>query len=252
MHITIRVTLDSSHNRTAITTIQMFKAFWRYLEDKYEPFYSTAGIEKLNKYGEPCPEHIHFNFCCEFIDLQDPKRTVRSWLQRHAERNDFRLSGTKAWCVQLCDEPKDENRWFRYPLKEQPIPALIKWKNPELLPEIENPDYMSIENMTLLARDERRRSVESNCIARDKSRDRAQFKDKLFKHLEENYPRLCDPNEAPMEVTHELIWVAILKYYKSEGKAINFMTISGYTILFQLTIGQITPQQAYGMRNNPH
>lgn len=159
----------------------MFKALKRYISNKYytegTKLMSTAGLEELNKYGEPCHQHIHFNFHYEPCDLLNPKRALVSWLRNHAEKSGFELRGVATWCVQFFPDPEafnDEMRFWRYPLKERPIPALCH------LPDDHEP---TLEELTLLARDERQRSIEANIIARDKAISRVTFKDKLFESL---------------------------------------------------------------------
>lgn len=223
-YASIRFTLDPSSGRTADRVFKLC----HYLHDKYksEFFQSSCGLEMLNKYGEPTLPHVHYNFYYEQHELIDPKRSLVSVCRKYADKHEFALRGPQAWCLQLFPEPEDiehENRWFRYPLKENMINHLTSLQLRELQP---------------FARDERTRSVEANCIARDKARDKVQFKDKLFSYLKNKLIPKPPPN-------HNEIWVTICEYYKQEGKPINFTTISGYTVLYQLEIGTLSFQSAY-------
>ncbi len=238
----IRVTLtDPSGSRPAHRIISFMRALTRHLVDKFYAedikLPTTGGLEKLNKYGEPCHPHIHFNFEYEPFDLIDPKRALREWCRKYAASHDFELKGNAIWSLQFFEDPEDCDsleRWWRYPLKERPIPALCY-----------HPEDGFLARGSLLARDERMRSVSANLLARQKTLDKNSLKDKLFKYLD-------DPSGADVSsASHQLIWVAILNYYTKEGKAISFQTIDGYTILYQLHIGQLTPHQCYLMRKNP-
>lgn len=239
--VSIRITTtDASGSRPPFRIINLLKALKRHLVKKYytDPnlqLISTAGLEELNKYGEPCPQHIHFNFEYEPIDLLNPKRCLVSWLRNHAQKSGYELRGNAMWCVQFFPDPEsfeDELRFWRYPLKERGIAALTHW---------EHPDY-SLSVMSLLARDERQRAITSNCLAREKSRDKVTFKDKLFTFLN-------DQTWEPSDRDHETVWTTILEYYRSQDKPINYQTIEGYTILYQLAIGDLTPSQAYKLRS---
>lgn len=243
----IRVTLtDPSGSRPAHRIISFMRALTRHLVEKFYTesikLPTTGGLEKLNKYGEPCHPHIHFNFEYEPFDLIDPKRALREWCRKYAASHDFELKGNAVWSLQFFEDPEDCDsleRWWRYPLKERPIPALCY-----------HPEEGFLEKLTLLARDERVRSVSANLLARQKTLDKNSLKDKLFKFLDDKNTESYH-NDQP-EFTHKTIWILILEYYTQEGKAISFQTINGYTILYQLYLKLITPEQAYEMRSNNH
>lgn len=241
MYISIRVTLDPSHNRTLKKVIQMFKAHIRYLEKDSPHILSgyTAGFERLNKYGEPIAPHIHFNFQAEYMDLLNPKRSVRSWFQKYAEQHEFKLVGVASWTVQVFEEPQDPGRWYRYPLKENPIPELCNYvcaNDPS-----NNPCSISC----ILAKDERLRSIEANIIAREKARNKIQLKDKLFKFLDDS----VDPS-TPDKNIRKVVWTTIVLWYQNEGKPINLSTCDGYTNLYLLHIGHLTREDAFEIHQN--
>ena len=62
----------------------------------YELVTYSTGIEQLNKYGEPCDPHIHFNFIAD-IDRVNPKRCIQDWLRRYFSQLDVELKGNKQW-----------------------------------------------------------------------------------------------------------------------------------------------------------
>ena len=231
-YLQLRITFDPSSNRNAKSVFSLLRSFTRnWLVPAHanpEPPEYTAGQENLNKYGEQCDPHYHLNAYFDPPDLKDPLRSAKNWLRKNAISRDFTLKGNKIWSCTLVEEPKDYDRWIRYPLKEAPVPALTSISGERL------------KQLHLLAYEERKRSVEINVMKREKAVDKISLKDKLFKHLSG-----LDPQG------HQDIWLAILNYYTQEGKAINFQTINGYTILYQLHIKEITPLQAYVMRSNP-
>lgn len=248
-YLQLRITLDPSGNRNEHRTFLLLKKFRRvWLTNQDADYQCTGGYEKLNKYGEPCDPHYHFNAYFVSPDLKDPLRSAKEWLRREATANEFSLKGNKVWSCTLVEEPKDFSRWMRYPLKETPTVELC-----DLYPE----EKHLLENSHNLAHEERKRSIEINILKREKTIDKQSFKDKLFKYLDdlflgEGISELMETitHDKPLP-DHQQIWVTILKYYTQQGKAVCFKTINGYTILYQLHIGQLTPEQCYVMRSNP-
>ena len=233
-YLQLRITQDPSANRTHNDCLQLINRFvtkWVRLisvidiEDSSTQL--TCGVEELNKYGEPCDPHFHLNVYFDPPDLKDPLRSAKEFLKRNAIELGFRLKGNKVWSCTLVEEPKDFERWIRYPLKEKPVRAFCK-------------NVPDLEQKAIDAKHERQTTVENNILKREKAIDKQSFKDKLFLHLE----NLDLKN-------HQDIWIAILNYYSDQGKSVCFKTINGYTILYQLHLKLITPIQAYIMRNNP-
>ncbi len=233
----LRITCDPSGNRTRASTFLLLKKFRRvWLHNQDETFQSTAGYETLNKFGESCDPHFHLNAYFVTPDLKDPLRSAKEWLRREARSLDFNLKGNKVWSCTLVEEPKDFDRWCRYPLKETPVPELCN-------------DFVDFGDLVKLAKEERKRSIEINVIKREKAIDKQSFKDKLFLYLENAFP--IGEGMTKRFCSHQEIWTSILKYYTDQGKSVCFKTINGYTILFQLHIGHLTPDQCYVMRSNP-
>lgn len=243
-YASIRITLDPSNSRTRCVVENLFLALKRHFQD--DEFQSTCGYETLNKYGEPCSPHYHFNFRYVVNDLKDPKRSLVSLCRKYAVAHGFELKGPHQWCCQLFPDPDDLDhisRWFRYPLKENPIQRLCVLDRGSY--GASTSDSCPLPLLCLLAKDERQRSVESNCLAREKSRNKTQFKDRMFTHLDKVFEL---SNNHHREPSHKEIWIAIVEYYRSEDKPINFQTIDGYTTLYQLHISSITPASAYENR----
>ncbi len=240
-YLQLRITLDPSGTRSRPTVFLLLKKFIRvWIKNQDSDPMVSAGYEELNKFGEPCDPHFHLNAYFSACDLKDPLRSAKEWLRREANSLEFQLKGNKVWSCTLVEEPSDFDRWFRYPLKENPLPELMT-----LLPSTEE----EFTEMILLAREERKRSIEINILKREKAIDKQSFKDKLFKHLDETFP--IGEDMTKRFCSHQEIWTAILSYYSDQGKAVCFKTINGYTILYQLAIGHLTPDQCYVMRSNP-
>ncbi len=226
----LRITVDPSGTRNADRVGRLLKSFlknWILVQDPSAVY--TGGFERLNKYGEPCDPHYHLNADFDPSDLKDPLRSAKNWLKKQAIASDYHLKGNKVWSCTLVEEPTDHDRWLRYPLKEYPVMDLTNHPNHQ--------------NLHYIAFEERKRSVEINILKRQKLADKQSFRDKLFKYLDAKNHESNDNDEE--EFTHRTIWLLILKYYTDQGKAVCFKTINGYTLLYMLYIGLMTPEEAY-------
>ena len=241
-YLQLRITLDPSGNRSKERVYLLLKNFisqWLLPHQDGSGASYMTGLEKLNKFGEPCDEHFHLNAHFDPTDLRDPLRSAKNWLRKKALESDFSLKGNKVWSCTIVDEPNDWERWIRYPLKEKPLLPLCHIGISE--------DYAPEGGIEQLARDamiERKRGVELNVIKREKAMDKQSFKDKLFNFLDSQ-------TWEPSDMDHQTIWCVILEFYTQQGKSVCFKTISGYTTLYQLYKGLLTTEQCYVMRSNP-
>ncbi len=235
---------DPFHKASFFSHLILIKKFIR----EKEITNVSCGFEDKNKYGEPCRPHFHVHFYFNNPDLVDPKRTLVNYLKSRAEAMDIQLKHNKKWCLSAVEEPEDLDRFYRYPFKFGSTAPMFPRGN------IIKPDdlFSDKDTQIAIAVDENKRRIDANCLHREKSREKASFKDKLFTHL----------NESPVKQqhivvggsiqfpSHQDIWIEILNYYISQDKPINMQTIDGYTTLYQLYIGALTPLQAYVMRSN--
>lgn len=231
LDISDNVVFDGSNTHHLDDRRRHFRLIEKMIKDK-EIDQATVGFETKNKYGEPCRPHFHCHFYYINPDIIDPKRSISQYLKSRAESKDIKLKGNKKWCLQLVEEPADHNRFYRYPFKFG-FPSSCFLITPDTLDRSQVP----------IAIEENKQRIDANCLHREKSRDKQTFKDKLFIWLDK-------PPDGENPKTHASIWIAILIYYQQEGKPINFQTIDGYTTLYQLHIGTLTPLQAYAMRLN--
>ncbi len=241
----LRISLDISDNVVFDPSIpahlddrqRHFRLIRTMIKDK-EIDQATIGFETKNKYGEPCRPHFHCHFYFINPDIIDPKRSITQYLKSRANSQDIKLKGNKKWCLQLVEEPEDHDRFYRYPFKFGA--GYDGFANCNLIiGDTLHPTQIKI------AVEENKQRIDANCLHREKSREKQTFKDKLFKHLED----MQHKDDYSFQ-NHQCIWISILEYYKEEGKPINMQTIDGYTTLYQLHIGTLTPLQAYVMRTN--
>lgn len=217
--------INISENRTQVVVRNSFRMLIR----SYKIKNHSCGFEELNKYGEPCDPHFHFNFYVE-IDRVNPKRCIQDKLRRWYEANELELKGNKQWSLQIVEEPDDYFRWLRYPLKEKRIKELCGV-------ELTEDRWEELEN---LAKQERKDTIEKNILQREKIRNKDNFKLKIYGFINKVYEYV---NKE--EITDKMIWIQIFNFYKTEGRPINFGTIDGYVILYKADHGMLTAEDAF-------
>lgn len=247
-YLQVRITLSDPSgqdqslgpNRTHDAVHYLIRRLIKHLEARDSDCVYATGFETLNKYGEPCAPHFHFNCQFDSWDLKDPLRSIKDYIKKQAIRGNYHVKGNRQWSCTLVEEPADFDRWIRYPLKETPVGCFCS-----RLPGSNGDKKCFPNSLAAAAKEERKRSIEINLLKRAKLADKLTFKDKIFKYLQERSATL------PSIPDHQWIWETILQYYCDQGKSICFKTVSGYTILYQIHIKQLTYTQCYVMRSNP-
>ncbi len=234
----LRITLSESRTRPIV--YRCFKALKQHLA--LETY--SCGYEELNKFGEPCDPHYHFNFYEDKLDRCNPVRCIRDWIRRHFNSQDIELKGNKQWSFQMVEEPNDFERWFRYPLKEMPEQELCN------MPQAD--ENNSFDKQVILAREERKHTIHLNILARQKAMNKDQFKEKMYsfiKSYEETNHSEQDPLLKPDQYMNnrKKVWKLIYNFYRSIGKPINWTVIEGYTNLFLADSGVIDEDDAFNL-----
>lgn len=185
----------------------------------------VCGLETLNKFGEKTKMHYHFNFISD-----SSLETLRKAIVRKTEALDYKLKGNKMYCLQSFPEPKDYHRWFRYPMKEnfQKLYTLYR-------PDKNEP---TLEQLEMLAKDERKQTVAANIKLRSKQLDKRTYFDKIVKHLEKKNLK-----------KHRDIYIEIAKFYVKDGKPVNSQTIKGYTNNYMLMNSIMSYDEFYDINN---
>lgn len=192
--------IQDSHKHTLMHLIRYLISEYVCKEDDY-----ILAAERLNKFGEATKYHYHFNFISDM-----KKESLRKQIVRKSDELGFKLKGNKTYCLQCFPEPNDYHRWFRYCLKEKYIKKFTKYTPDENAP--------TLKELEMLAKDERKQTINANIAVRKKSLDKKTYFDKIVKHLEKKDLK-----------TKKDIFISITKYYVDDGKPVNPMTIKGYT-----------------------
>lgn len=181
----------------------------------------ALGHEKLNKFGEPTKPHFHFNFLCD-ANKQAIQTHIRRWYM-------YKIKGKTMYALTRYPEPDNFNRWFRYVAKEKLLRKLCNGFTDA-----------EFDEMELLAKDERKRSIKFNIEKRELCMQKQTLYDKYAKKIDE------DKNLIP---TYKNIWLKFLELYTIDKKVINTLSIKGYTHLYMLTRKHITPLKFYQLSN---
>lgn len=177
-------------------------------------------FEKQNKYLEPTHHHFHFNFQCF-----KKKETIRTQFLRICDNElGKHPKGNTQYMLQCLAEPDDIERWWRYIFKENPILKLCKSFTEK-----------EIEEMTLVARDERKRAAKHWLAKRDTKEERQT----MFQRYS------AEIKKQDIIMNYKNVWLAFLKLYMENDNAINPKTLQGYTHLFLLKEKIITPEEFY-------
>lgn len=147
--------------------------------------------ESQNKFGEPTSPHYHINI---HVEKQIKKDAFQKWLNRHGAK------GNKAYCLQIREDVEDEGRWWRYCCKEN-------------LAYAHGFSTEDLSKMVEMATSERAHQVSVNVKTRDRLVAKNQFRDKMFKYLDEKHPDIQNKRK--------LIKI-IGQYYQDQGKTPPF------------------------------
>ena len=231
MYYSLRITLGKVFN-TDIVTPQMERRIQYLIADiVFEKVCADTNyvlaMEKKNKYGEETLYHYHYNF-----DRDWEKETLRKWITRLAEKKEYKLKGKSMYCFQQHNNVDDYHRWFRYCLKEK-----HNKKHTNYIPESGDP---TLEELIMLAKDERARSVKSNCERREKMAQKQTYFDKIVEKM--------DALNPPLKM-HMDIFIYIAKSYVTDGKPVNPVTIKGYTNNYMLMKNLISYEEFYKLHN---
>lgn len=157
--------------------------------------------ETTNKFGETT--HFHYHYKCQTL-TKKTKDSIQKWLRERG------CKGNKAYSIALHEDPRDEQRWWRYVLKEMKgtlTTTIFRYGNEAPLPEFQEHE---IELWRALAVDERQKQIEMNLASRDREINKNQFKDKMFKKLKETHKDVS-PNRREL-------FKDIFKHYQAHGK----------------------------------
>lgn len=180
--------------------------------------------EYLDKYLEKTNPHFHFNFLCE-----KEKETVRVHFLRICESIlNVKPKGNKQYALSVHTEPDCIHRWFRYCVKERSAYKISKGFTD-----------LELQDMAKLAQDERKRASTYNIQKRDNKKERSTIFQRYSVIIEK------DLGSSNISINYQTIWLKFLDLFIKNDNAINPHTLGGYSHLFLLKKGIITPHEFY-------
>lgn len=215
MFVEIRLThslLDISYERA----VALLKRFVE--KQKFEVQSYLYGVECQNKFGEPTSAHIHFKF---ETDVDVKKNTLQKNFREFMKHNGEPVSGVRHYAIMLETQPEDEDRWWRYVLKEEG--GKFGWSSDK---------HAFVEENIALARDERKQQIKRNIEARERYLETDSFKGKMFKHF----------TEELTITTEREFYVELIKYFQAKSKVPPFSKIKDYWRDYQISVGLITAE----------
>lgn len=231
-YYSLRITLGELFNVEDVALTEQHRRRVKYLikdlirEKVAKDTNYVLGMEKKDKYGDDTKYHYHFNF-----ESDDSKDTLRKWIVRKSEKSDMKLKGNKVYCLQQHTEPEDYDRWFRYCLKEKHSKSILRYDPGE--------EGKTLEDLILLAKDERERSQKANREQRDKINEKRTYYDKIVEMLDTLGVK-----------SRKDIYISICKKYVDDGKPCNPLTVRGYTNTYMLGRKLISFEAFYEMNEN--
>lgn len=180
--------------------------------------------EKYDKYGKETKHHLHMN-CYSDKDLK--KDTVQRWFRTYlADIYEISVKGNKDYAIAVKSQPDDEDRWWRYILKEKGAKVYCSPSKKEFV----------LNNMSL-AIDERKRTIELNNQHLQKYLDKSSVKGKMFNELKK------------IEVkTHKEFMKNAINYYLGKTLTPPFTKLDDMYIEYQLLTGLMDWEKWYKIR----
>lgn len=174
--------------------------------------------ERLDSKGRET--HLHYHLNCE-LDRPLRKDTLQKWF-----RDKGICKGNQAYCVRTHGDLNDEDRWWRYCCKEK-----LRWHR--------GFEESTLEQYSLLAKDERKREIERNLATEKSMEQKNQKRDKLFNWLKKEKPDLKNTRE---------LFIAMVFWYRTIAK--DTPPLANKCLLnkvfdYQMEIGELSAGQYY-------
>lgn len=190
-------------------------------ELKEEPIRYIVGREQHNKCGELIKDHFHIS-----MELEEPINldSFRKKLNRS-----YGIKGNNMYCLrQHLDLKEDEQRWWRYPIKQHPAVASKGFTEVEL-------DALHTAGL-----DEYNQRVKENKLAQEKMLMKNNFRNKLIKYLNNKYNGAHQPDKT--------IFIDIYTFYKEAHTTCPFKKMPDLIIDMKLETGMITIDEYYDIK----
>ena len=183
--------------------------------------------ECKDKYGKDTAPHLHLN---AYTNKEVKKDTVQRWFRVYLrDIYEYEVKGNKDYALSIKTQPDDEDRWWRYILKEEG--AKIK--------SSESKKQFIKDNMHL-AIDERKRTIELNNKHLQKYLDKSSIKGKMYQSL-----------KSAEVTTHREFVVGAIQFYLGKSMTPPFTKLDDMFIEYQILVGLMSVDNWYKLKY-PH
>ena len=222
MFIQIRVTPEFCKEPCLARWELIKPALFKYLTKDGAVVNSSAVCkERYNKFGEETHPHYHINLECDMYDFK--KENFQKWFRGQP----FLPSGNKAYSIKIVGDPEDENRWWRYLLKDDKSKLL----------DSNFPEGFDIELNRKMAIDERLQQIKKNIEARERLLRTDSFRLRAFAHLSALYNNDLKTNRQ--------IFSDLVRYYQENNKIPPFNSLMNMVYDYKVHTKQMTPEDYY-------
>lgn len=214
-YVKLRYTLDPTTSFPGREIANLVKGTIQEYLDIIDPYVVVIGYETKNKLGEETHPHIHLHFTTDKATDTIRKALTRKWKNEGDERTRAALYSLKHE-----EDVKDEDFFFRYPLKQGGENLFHKYNV--------YPIGFDVELQIKLANEFYNTSVTVNRNKMEKELSKTSTYDKLQEYL--------DPLE--LKTTHEVM-SKTYDFYLENKMAMNVNTIHGYCVTYCCATGLI-------------
>ena len=190
----------------------------------------AACEESLNKFGETTSTHWHVNLVLDDHIRDFKKDSFQAWFRRRK----YLPKGNKCYAIAIVGDPDDEDRWWRYLLKETDAPFVTDF------PEEFKANF---EVQVAMAQDERKLQIERNIAARERALQNDSFRLKCYSSILEMFN-----SRDPASLNDRMIYCEIMRYYQANNKIPPFNTGMNMVIDFKVHVGLMTIEDYYDTR----
>lgn len=181
-----------------------------------------CSLEKQNKRLDAnVKPHLHILY---YTDKEYKKETLqKKFREKIFQLHDIKVKGNCHYCIQVFSQPDDEDRWWRYAIKEK---GAKLWFTKSM--------SNFIKDNLKLAQDEYARTQAYHQTMIQKYLDKSSFKGKMFKAL-------ADKNID----THKDFIMNSIKYYIEKKQTPPFTRLNDMFWEFQILNGKISYEDYY-------
>lgn len=239
MFLTLRITPEFCGEPTLAHPRYFVKDIVEYLEKSGEVEHYAWCYEIKNKFGEDTHPHYHLNIECYLDDFN--KQSFQAWFRRRP----FLPKGNKCYSINICGDPEDDLRWWRYLLKERPFDvSLVTGDSPSPV-YLKNlpPHFVEVlEVQWRCAYDERILQIAKNVETRERLLQNDSFRLRCYSAVQTELLGTLVNNKS--------IFCAIIRYYMDKNKVPPFTTCMNMVYDYKCHFELMTPEEYFDVRYN--